>query len=484
METVNTTNPVKIDFESPYALTIDGELIRPHETFEVLNPATNQILAFAPKGSTEHMEAAIAAARRAFKPWSMKNWAERGRYLGAYADALEAHKDELITLLTLEQGKPRHSMATEEVEGAIHWVRETAKLELPIERVEETDTHVAEVHRTPLGVVGAITPWNFPVFLGLWKVAPGLLAGNTMVMKPAPTTPLCTLRFGEIARAVFPAGVFNVVSGGNELGQQMTEHPDIAKISFTGSTVTGRRVMASAATTLKRLTLELGGNDAAIVLADADWEAIIPILFWGAFGNSGQWCIAIKRLYVHASIHRQFVEAFVAFARERTVGDGMRPGTDLGPIQNRMQFDKLRDLFEDVRLKGYKVPLGGVIDETLAGNFVPVTIIDNPPETSRVVQEEQFGPILPIIAFDDVEQAVTNANDSPYGLGGSVWSRDRQAALAVARRLETGTVWINELHTIGVNIPFGGHKQSGLGVESSRRGLEEFTNSKSYLVAK
>lgn len=484
METVNMTNPVKIDFEAPYALTIDGELIRPNETLEVLNPATNQILAFAPKGSPEHMEAAIAAARRAFKPWSMKSWAERSRYVGAYADALEAHKDELITLLTLEQGKPRHSMATEEVEGAIHWVRETAKLELPIERVEETNTHVADVHRTPLGVVGAITPWNFPVFLGLWKVAPGLLAGNTMVMKPAPTTPLCTLRFGEIAREVFPAGVFNVVSGGNELGQQMTEHPDIAKISFTGSTATGRRVMASAATNLKRLTLELGGNDAAIVLADADWESIIPNLFWGAFGNSGQWCIAIKRLYVHTSIHRQFVDAFVAFARERTVGDGMDRRTDLGPIQNRMQFDKLRDLFDDVRLQGYKVPLGGMIDETLAGNFVPVTIVDNPPETSRVVQEEQFGPILPIIAFDDVEQAIANANDSSYGLGGSVWSRDREAALAVGRRLETGTVWINELHTIGVNIPFGGHKQSGLGVESSRRGLEEFTNSKSYLVAK
>ncbi len=474
----------RIDFTAPYALSIDGKLVRTSTTFDVLNPANNQLLAQAPAGTPEHMEAAIDAAKRAFRSWSELRWEARAAYLSDYANALDANKEELIALLTLEQGKPRHSMATEEVEGAIFWVRETAKRQLPVEQVEETDAHVVEVHRTPLGVVGAITPWNFPVFLGLWKVAPCLITGNTMVMKPSPYTPLCTLRFGEIAQRVLPPGVFNVVSGGNELGQQLTAHPDIAKISFTGSTATGKLVMASSATNLKRLTLELGGNDAAIVLADADWQSVIPKLFWAAFGNSGQWCIAPKRLYVHSSIHAEFVKAFVEFARDKKVGDGMSPETDLGPIQNRMQYAKLLDLFADVGKNGYKVPLGGMIDESLAGNFVPVTIVDNPPDSSRIVREEPFGPILPILSFDDVDEVVARANDSPFGLGGSVWGKDRNAAIAVAKRLETGTVWVNEIHALGVDIPFGGHKESGIGVESGREGLAEFTNSKTYTFAK
>ena len=226
------------------------------------------------------------------------------------------------------------------------------------------------------------------------------------------------------------------------------------------------------------------GNDAAIVLADADWEAIVPVLFWAAFGNSGQWCIATKRIYVHESIHAAFVKAFVAFAKTQKVGDGMSADTDLGPIQNRMQYGKLLDLFRDVKEKGYQVALGGTIDESLAGNFVPVTIIDNPPEDSRIVQEEPFGPILPILSFQDVDEAVAKANDSPFGLAGSVWGRDRNAAIAVAKRLETGTVWVNEIHIHGVDIPFGGHKQSGMGVENGQEGLAEFTNTKTYMFHK
>jgi acyl-CoA reductase-like NAD-dependent aldehyde dehydrogenase len=474
----------QIDFAGPYALSIDGKLVRSDRTFPVLNPATNQVLAQAPEGTTRDVDAAVAAAKRAFKTWSALSWRERGTYLENYADALDANKDELITLLTLEQGKPRHTMATEEVESAIYWVRETAKREIAVETMEDTDTHRVEVHRTPLGVVGAIIPWNFPVFLALWKVAPCLLTGNTMVMKPSPYTPLCALRFAQIAQGVFPAGVFSVVSGGNELGQHLTEHPDIAKISFTGSTATGRRIMASGSGNLKRLTLELGGNDAAIVLADADWKALIPTLFWAALGNSGQWCIASKRIYVHSSIHADFVKGFVEFARQKTVGDGMDSKTDLGPIQNRMQYTKLLDLLEDIRKNGYLVRLGGKIDEKQAGNFVPVTVVDNPPENSRVVQEEQFGPIVPIIAFDDVDEVITKANASPFGLGGSVWGRDREAAIGVAKQLETGTVWVNEIHVLGVDFPFGGHKQSGMGVESGREGLLEYTNSKTYLFRK
>ncbi|MBT0670143.1 aldehyde dehydrogenase family protein [Novosphingobium profundi] len=476
--------PATVDFAGPYRLSIAGKMIETNATFDVLNPATNEVFAQAPEGSAEQMEVAIAAAKAAFPAWAALSADERGAYVEAYADALEAHKDELITLLTREQGKPRHTMATGEVEAAIFWVREVAKRRLPVETLEDTEDHVVEVHHTPLGVVGAITPWNFPVLLGLWKVAPCLVTGNTMVMKPSPYTPLCTLRFGEIAQGVFPPGVLNIVSGGNALGAQMTEHPDIAKISFTGSTATGKKVMASGSSNLKRITLELGGNDAAIVLADADWQSIVPTLFWAAFGNSGQWCIASKRIYVHRSIHAEFVKAFVAFAKDMKVGDGMDPATDLGPIQNRMQYDKLKSLFADVKDKGYKVPLGGEIDESLAGNFVPVTIVDNPPEDSRIVQEEPFGPILPILAFDEVDEVVAKANASPFGLAGSVWGRDREAAIAVAKRLETGTVWVNEIHIHGIDIPFGGHKQSGMGVENGAEGLAEFTNTKTYMFHK
>jgi acyl-CoA reductase-like NAD-dependent aldehyde dehydrogenase len=479
-----TANAVKIDFTRPYVLSIDGQAEAAANTFDVLNPATNAVLAQAPAATIAQMEAAIEGARRAFPGWAALGWDAREVYLNRYADALEAHKDEMITLLTLEQGKPRHSMATGEVEGAIYWMREVAKRRIPAEVLEDNELHTVEIQHTPLGVVGAITPWNVPVLLGLWKVAFALMTGNTVVLKPSPYTPLTSLRFGEIALQVLPRGVLNIVSGGNELGELMTGHPHVAKISFTGSTATGRRVMASGASNLKRLTLELGGNDAAIVLPDADYKSIIPTLVQAAFDNSAQLCIAIKRLYVHSSIHAEFVREFVAYAKTKTVGDGMDPKTDFGPIQNRMQYDKLVDLFEDVKNNDYRVVLGGKIDRSLAGNFVPLTVVDNPPETSRVVQEEPFGPILPILSYDDVDDAIARSNASPFGLGGSVWGKDRDAAIAVANRLETGTVWVNEIHVYGVDIPFGGHKQSGLGVENGHEGLCEFTNTRTLLMKK
>ncbi|WP_020683851.1 aldehyde dehydrogenase family protein [Marinobacterium rhizophilum] len=470
--------------DNPFRLLINGKLVACDRTFDVFNPANNEVIAQAPVGSSSQLETAIEAAKAAFSNWASLSADERGDYILKYADALEERKEALAALLTLEQGKPFHTMATEEVNAAIYWVREVAKRRLPIETIEDTDDHVVEVHHTPLGVVGAITPWNFPVLLGLWKIAPCLVTGNTMVLKPSPYTPLTSLFFGEIAAKIFPAGVLNIVSGGNELGQQMTEHPDIAKISFTGSTQTGQKVMQSGATNLKRITLELGGNDAAVVLDDADWESIIPTLFWAAFGNSGQWCIAVKRLYVHSSIHTQFVKAFVQFAQDKKVGNGMDPTTDLGPIQNKMQYDKLVSLFRDTQKQGYKVPLGGVIDESLAGNFVPITIVDNPPEDSRIVQEEPFGPILPIIAFNDVDDVVARVNATPYGLAGSVWGRDRARAIEVSKRIQAGTVWVNEIHIHGVDIPFGGHKMSGMGVENGHEGLCEFTNTKTYMFKK
>lgn len=475
---------VKVDFNGPYYMSINGELVGSNSTFEVFNPANGEVVANAPSGSREQMEDAIAAAKAAQKNWAALSYAERGKYIEAYADALEAHRDEIITLLTTEQGKPRHSMATGEVDAAIYWVREVAKRELKNEVIEDTEEHIVEVAHTPLGVVGAITPWNFPILLGLWKIAPCLLTGNTMVMKPSPYTPLGTLRFGEIAQQIFPKGVLNIVSGGNDQGAWMTEHPDISKISFTGSTATGKKVMASSASNLKRITLELGGNDPAIILPGTDYKPLIPVLFDAAYGNAGQWCIATKRLYVHSSQHADFVKDFVEYSSTKKVGDGMSDDTDIGPIQNTMQYNKLKSLFADVKENGYDVPLGGDIDESLPGNFVPITVVNNPPEDSRVVQEEPFGPILPIISYDSVNDVIERANNTEFGLAASVWGPHREDAIEVANQIEAGTVWVNEIHIHGIDIPFGGHKQSGMGVENGKEGLQEFTNTKTYMFAK
>ena len=375
-------------------------------------------------------------------------------------------------------------MAAPEVDQAISYIRQIAVRRIPVEIVEENDVHVVELHHVPLGVVVGITPWNFPVLLALWKVAPALITGNTFVLKPTPYTPLTALRFGQIAQSVLPAGVLSVLSGGDQLGPQMTNHPDVAKISFTGSTETGKHVLRSAAGTVKRVTLELGGNDAAIVLPDADYKAIIPQLFWGAFGNQGQWCVGIKRLYIHRSFHADFVAAFVDYAKTVKVGDGLDPEVGLGPVQNKMQFDKLKTFLDDIKANGQKIAFGGDIDETQSGYFFPITVVDNPPENSKIVQEEQFGPIIPIIVYDDIDDAVNRANASIYGLGGSVWGRDTEAAVAVANRVEAGMVWVNEIHTQGVDIPFGGHKQSGIGTEQGHEGRLLFTNPKSVLIKK
>ncbi|WP_455924492.1 aldehyde dehydrogenase family protein [Pseudomonas putida] len=471
-------------FTGPYYVSIAGKLVEAEPSTPVINPATGEVFAHAPSATAAQLDQAVAAAKAAFKPWAALGYAGREKYLLDYAAALQTHRQDLARLLTLEQGKPLETGAQREVDLAIEWIRQTAVRRIPVEIVEENDTHVVELHHTPLGVVGAITPWNFPVLLALWKVAPALLTGNTIVIKPSPFTPLTSLRFGQIAQSIFPAGVVSVVAGGNELGPQMTAHPDIAKISFTGSTETGKHVIRSAAGTVKRLTLEMGGNDAAIVLPDADWDSIIPQLFWGAVGNSGQWCVGIKRLYVHRSFHAAFVEAFVNYARLQTLGDGLDPATKVGPVQNKMQFDKLRGFLDDIKANGYKVVLGGEIDENRPGYFIPVTVVDNPPEDSMIVREEQFGPIVPILAYDNVDEVVERTNASPYGLGGSVWGRDTQAAVAVANRIESGMVWVNEIHTQGVDIPFGGQKQSGLGTEGGHEGRLLFTNPKTILIKK
>jgi acyl-CoA reductase-like NAD-dependent aldehyde dehydrogenase len=482
--TIETPAATANFFTGPFHLSIAGKLVEAAASFDVINPATGKAFARAPSASAGQLDDAIAAAKIAFKTWSALSYDARQTYLERYADALQAHRDDLVRLLTLEQGKPLLTMAAPEVDQAISYIRQIATRRIPVDIVEETATHTVELHHVPLGVVGGITPWNFPVLLALWKIAPALITGNTFVLKPTPFTPLTALRFGEIAQSVLPAGVLSVVSGGNDLGPHLTGHPDIAKISFTGSTETGKHVLRAAAGTIKRVTLELGGNDAAIVMPDADYEAIVPKLFWGAFGHQGQWCVGIKRLYVPRAIHADFVKVFVAYADTVKVGDGLDPEVGVGPVQNAMQFEKLKTFLADIKANGQKIALGGEIDERQSGYFFPITVVDNPPEDSKIVQEEQFGPILPILAYDEVDEAVERANASIYGLGGSVWGRDTKAAVAVANRIEAGMVWVNEIHTQGVDIPFGGVKQSGIGTEQGNEGRLLFTNPKTVLIAK
>lgn len=462
-----------MNIDPQFCMTINGRAIQAFASFDAIDPATEEVIAAVPDATRAQLDEAVDSARHAFSSWSQTPVPQRQEFLARIAQTLVANQELLAQVLTREQGKPLES-ARKEVLRAAHWCAEFAKLELPTHTLQDTPDTLVQVRRVPIGVVGGIVPWNFPLVLALWKVAPALLAGNTMVLKPSPFTPLTTLKLGELLRGVLPPGVLNVLSGGDALGPWMSSHPGIDKISFTGSTQTGRRVMESAAVNLKRLTLELGGNDAAIVLPDIDVEALAPILFWGAFSNSGQVCVAIKRLYIHEEVYDRLAEALVRIAQETPMGRGTEEGVRLGPVQNRQQFERLKDLLADTRSNGYRILVGGEIPSG-KGYFFPVTLVDNPPETARVVQEEPFGPILPLLKFKDVDEVVARANDSEYGLGGSVWGRDEEQALTIAHRLNAGTVWVNEIHTLSPSKPMAGHKQSGLGVENGLEGLLEYT---------
>lgn len=453
--------------------TIGGAAVPTEGWIDVLNPATEAVIGRAPDCTPGQLDAAVAAARRAFPLWRALPIDERRNALRRIATVLTDNLEELKLLLTAEQGKP-YADAAAEIGAAAWWIGVVADQQIPEAISDALPGQSAITRHVPLGVVGGIVPWNFPVLLAVWKIGPALLTGNTLVLKPSPYTPLTTLRLGELLRPLLPPGVLNVISGSDTLGPLMSAHPGIDKISFTGSTATGRKVMAGAAVNLKRLTLELGGNDAAIVLPDAEVEAIAEPLFWAAFANNGQVCVAAKRVYVHEAIYDRVAAALVEVAARVQTGDGSDPASRLGPVQNRQQFERVRQLVADTREAGHRFLTGGEIIDG-PGYFVPVTLVDNPPEDARVVQEEAFGPVLPLLKYGTVDEAIARANASDYGLGGSVWSSDLQAAAEVAARLETGTVWINSAQGLTPFAAFAGHKQSGLGAENGTEGLLEFT---------
>ena len=464
-----------------FKLLIDGKLVTGAASLDVIDPATEDVIAKAPRADRAQLDRAVAAAKAAFPAWSAKPIRERGALLAKVADALEARQDEFARLLTLEQGKPL-SEAYWEIGFSIRVIRHHAMLDLPNEVLKEDATQKIVRQHIPLGVVAAIVPWNFPMLLLVIKVAPALLAGNTLVAKPAPTTPLTTLQFGEICAEILPAGVINVIVDQNDLGDALSSHADVAKIAFTGSTSTGKKVMISAAGTLKRLTLELGGNDAAIVLDDVDPIEVAPKLLNAAMMNAGQICLGAKRIYVHDSQYDRICGELGRLAREIVVDDGLKQGTQMGPLQNKAQFEKVKGFLEDTRRNGKIVAGGEVLDRR--GFFIRPTIVRDIPDDARLVREEQFGPIVPVLRYSDVDDAIARANDSDYGLGGTVWARDLDRAFSVAARLETGTVWINTFLDVSPDISFGGAKQSGIGAELGREGLEAFTQAKIINMAK
>ncbi|WP_431907466.1 aldehyde dehydrogenase family protein [Nonomuraea jabiensis] len=454
-----------------FAMTVGGAAVPGAGTFDVVDPATGEVFARAPDCGADRLDQAMAAARAAFPAWR-RDERHRRDLLNEAARALEAAAGRLAPILTAEQGKPLKD-ARREIATAVTWLRYYAGLDVPREVSPDGS---AEVIRRPLGVVAAITPWNFPIALAMWKIAPALRAGNTMVLKPSPYTPLTTLAMGEMLAPILPPGVLNVISGRDPLGALMTAHPAPRKISFTGSTATGKRVAAAAAEDLKRVTLELGGNDPAIILDDANPGQIADSLFWSAFANNGQICLAVKRVYAPERLYDDLVEALAVRARSVRVDAGTADGAQLGPINNRPQYERVAGLVGDALRHGAVAAAGGrPIDRP--GYFYQPTVLSGATDGTRIVDEEQFGPALPVIAYRDLDQAVERANGTDYGLTASVWSPDLDRAARVAAELDCGQVSINA-HGRGVrpDLPFGGHKRSGLGVENGLWGLYGHTD--------
>ncbi|CEL02152.1 Putative Aldehyde dehydrogenase [Aspergillus calidoustus] len=462
---------------------VDGQLLATETTRHGINPATKQPNPEVPVTTAADLDRAVTAARAAYKKWSRTTFDERRQALNAYADALEANKDALAALLTQEQGKPL-TQSSVEVGMAVTWTRAIPTMEIP-ETVIQDKEDVKTIQRyVPLGVAAAIVPWNFPVLLAIGKVVQAIYTGNAVIVKPSPFTPYCALKLAELAIPHFPPGVFQALSGGDDLGPMITEHPGIDKISFTGSTLTGKRVMASAAKTLKRVTLELGGNDAAIVCDDVDIDKVIPNLGILSFLCSAQVCMMIKRLYVHEKIYDAFLAKFVEFVKNLPVGPGTNSDTFFGPVQNSMQYEKAKELFSTITTENLTAALGSASIADSDGYFIHPTIIDNPPETSRVVQEEPFAPILPVLKWSDEEDVLARANGVETGLGASVWSGDAERARRIADRLEAGSVWINSHFEVSPLAPFGGHKSSGIGSEWGLQGLVQYCNCQTLWIKK
>lgn len=439
-----------------------------------VDPATGEVIGNSPVQTVAELDELIATAAAAQPAWAALSDEERSAYLHKAADAVEASAEALAELLSREQGKPLNGPnARFEVGGCAAWLRAAADTPLPSEVIIDDESGYAEMHYRPIGVVGAISPWNWPMMISIWQIAPSLRMGNTVVIKPAGTTELSVLALVKVLNDVLPEGVLNIVTGsGRTIGDALSRDPRIGKLMFTGSTEVGKQIIAASAQNVARLTLELGGNDAGIVLPDADPAAIAEGLFWGAFINTGQTCAALKRLYVHDSIYDAVVDEVAKFAKNVPMGNGLEEQSLLGPLQNQGQFEIVDRLVESAKAAGARVVLGGEPDRDAPGHFYPTTIIADIDPQHELVLEEQFGPVLPIIRYSDLDEAIKLANELEFGLGSSVWTSDREQAMVVASRLQAGTTWINSHGGLHPMVPFGGAKQSGYGREFGVEGLK------------
>lgn len=460
----------------PDKLLIDGQLVQGlGQPFDVINPAMGEALGCCRGATPGQLDTAIAAANHAWLEWRESSWLERHKLLENLADAICARQATFARTIVLEQGKTL-AEAQFEVSLSIQFIRAWATQSLPDEILEDSNVRFAKLQHRPLGVVAAIVPWNYPLILMVAKIAPALLMGNAVIVKPAPSTPFTSLLLAEAIADFIPAGLVNIVADQNDLGEVLTSHPGIAKVSFTGSTATGRKVMASAASSLKRLTLELGGNDPAIVLDDADVDVAARGVFTFAMLNAGQLCLAIKRVYVVESLYERFCDALAQLASDAVVGDGLDPASTIGPVQNRVQFERVQGFMADGRKHG-RIISGGTLQKS-PGFYIAPTIVRDISDGARLVDEEQFGPVLPVIKVADARDAINRANASPYGLGASVWTRDKERGESVADEIFAGTVWINKHFDVVQTLPLSGHRQSGLGSEFGIAGLRDLSQIK------
>ena len=457
---------------------------------EVRNPSTGEVVDTVPKGNREDARRAIDSAEIALKKWSKVSPAERGAVLWKAARLIDQNVQELAASLTREQGKPLKE-ATMEIRRFQHTLEYYAGLGKNLRSVQIpiAEGRFGMVLRLPIGVCGAIVPWNFPISLMGNKIAPGLLAGNSMVVKPAGTTPLTDIRVVELlCQAGLPNGTLNVVAGpGSTVGQELLENPKVHKIGFTGATDTGKHVMKVAADTLKHVTLELGGSDPLIVCDDADLEAAVSAASVGRFFNCGQACLAVKRLYVFESIADAFIAQLVKKVKRLTVGDGFDPKARLGPLHTAGQREEVEEQVADAVKRGGRILVGGKRPEGAAyknGYFLEPTLVADVPDDAKLAQDECFGPALPIFRVKDIEEAVERANNNIYGLGSSIFTSDLYKAHYAAENLQAGYTWVNSGQIIFDEMPFGGWKQSGLGQEHGLEALDHYTRSKSVVISR
>lgn len=474
-----------------FPMLIDGEWVETGDSLEIRDPRDEQPVATAARGGVTEIDAAVEAARKAFisGEWSRRPPAERSAVLHAIAERVGEQLDELVEAEIMANGatvRQATGFHIGYVPPHLAYFADLAaryEFEQVMPRASFPSLGQSVVRREPIGVVGAIAPWNFPLLLGLWKIAPALAAGNSVVVKPDEHTPLSTLEFARIAEECgLPKGVLNVVPGwGPDAGSRLASHPDVGKVGFTGSTDVGREVMRLAAGTVKDVTLELGGKSPALVLDDADLDVAVDGVLYGCMLYSGQICESMTRLLLPASIHDEFVDLLVERARTIQLGDTRDWETDMGPLVSAEQRDRVLDYIEAGKAEGAKVALGGGVpsgEQFERGHWVEPTVFTGVSNDMRIAREEIFGPVLSVIRYDSEDEAIAIANDTAYGLASSVWSSDNERALEVAERIEAGSVWINDSHQINCEVPFGGYKQSGLGRELGPRSLDAYTEAK------